>query len=72
MAPSTMGRWAAHRPIGPSAQRLLGRRLVGGAIGVRGAFRNLNYDVFVGAPIRKPEGYRTATATGGINFNYGF
>jgi hemolysin activation/secretion protein len=57
---------------GPSAQYLLGRHLAGGAVGVRGVFMDLNYDLFVGAPISKPEGYRTARVTGGFNLNYGF
>ena len=42
------------------------------AIGVRGQFMGLNCDVFIGAPIRKPEGLRTARTTGGISFNYSF
>ncbi|WP_307688823.1 ShlB/FhaC/HecB family hemolysin secretion/activation protein [Variovorax ginsengisoli] len=57
---------------GPSTQYLLGRHLAGGAVGLRGAFKGLNYDLFVGAPISKPEGYRTAKVTGGVNFNYSF
>lgn len=57
---------------GPSTASLLGRRLTGGVVGVRGAFRGLSYDVFVGAPIRKPEGYRSAKTTAGFNLNYSF
>lgn len=57
---------------GPSAQALLGNHLAGGVIGVRGTWRGLNYDVFVGAPISKPEGYRTASVTTGFNLNLSF
>jgi len=41
-------------------------------IGLRGALGGLNYDFFVGAPISKPEGFRTAGATAGFNLNYSF
>ncbi|MGI4780070.1 MAG: ShlB/FhaC/HecB family hemolysin secretion/activation protein [Janthinobacterium lividum] len=57
---------------GRSAQLLLGRHLAGGAVGVRGAFKGLNYDFSVGAPISRPQGYRTAKVTVGINLNYSF
>ncbi|MGR4869677.1 ShlB/FhaC/HecB family hemolysin secretion/activation protein [Variovorax sp. LARHSF232] len=50
----------------------VGTRLTGGVIGVRGAWRGLNYDGFVGAPIRMPEGFRTANVTAGFNLNYSF
>jgi hemolysin activation/secretion protein len=57
---------------GPSAEWLIGRRLSGGVIGLRGAVKGLNYDLFVGAPISKPEGYRTATTSAGFNLNFSF
>jgi hemolysin activation/secretion protein len=57
---------------GKSAEWLLGNHLAGGVIGVRGALKGLNYDVFIGAPISKPEGYRTAKATTGFNLNFSF
>ena len=60
---------------GASAQYLLGKRLTGGVIGLRGALplpKGLSYDVFVGAPIKKPEGYRTAKTTAGFNLNFTF
>jgi hemolysin activation/secretion protein len=57
---------------GASTRQLLGRHMVGGAVGVRGAFMGLNYDLFIGTPIRKPDGFRAARTTGGINFNYSF
>jgi hemolysin activation/secretion protein len=32
----------------------------------------LSYDFFMGAPISKPEGYRTAKTTFGFNLNASF
>ena len=57
---------------GPSTKYLLGNHLAGAVIGVRGAWKNLNYDLFVGAPVWKPEGYRTARVTAGFNLNVSF
>ncbi len=57
---------------GRSVAWLLGRHLAGGVIGVRGAWKGLNYDAFIGAPISKPEGYRTAAVTTGFNLNFSF
>ncbi|MBT2324086.1 ShlB/FhaC/HecB family hemolysin secretion/activation protein [Variovorax paradoxus] len=57
---------------GLSTELLAGRHLAGGVIGLRGALKGLNYDLFVGAPIAKPEGYRTARTTAGFNLNFSF
>lgn len=57
---------------GLSTEQLAGRHLSGGVIGLRGAWKGLNYDLFVGAPISKPEGYRTARTTAGFNLNFSF
>jgi len=57
---------------GASVKYLLGNHLAGAVIGVRGAFKRLSYDVFVGAPVWKPEGYRTGRVTGGVNLNVSF
>jgi len=60
---------------GASAEYLLGKRLTGGVLGLRGALdipKGLSYDFFVGAPIKKPEGYRTAKTTAGFNLNFTF
>jgi hemolysin activation/secretion protein len=57
---------------GRSTVDLLGRSLAGAVIGVRGQWSKLNYDFFVGAPISKPEGYRTAKVTLGFNLNASF
>ena len=60
------------RVSGRSTIDLLGRSLAGAVIGVRGQWTKLSYDFFVGAPIRKPEGYRTAKVTLGFNLNASF
>lgn len=51
---------------------LLGDYLAGAAAGVRGSWRKLNYDLFVGAPVSKPQGYRTAKTNIGFNLNQSF
>ncbi|MDP9929110.1 hemolysin activation/secretion protein [Variovorax paradoxus] len=57
---------------GRSTADLLGRNLAGAVIGVRGQWSKLSYDFFMGAPISKPEGYRTAKTTFGFNLNASF
>ena len=57
---------------GRSTAKLLGRHLAGAVVGVRGQWSKLSYDFFVGAPISKPEGYRTAKTTLGFNLNASF
>lgn len=51
---------------GPSAGILAGRELAGGVVGVRGNYRQFYYDVFVGAPIRKPAGFATSGPVAGF------
>jgi len=60
----------AGRVRGPAAQYLLGETLVGAVVGVRGnlAPKNvlgaaLNYDVSLGFPLSKPEGFKTSSPT---------
>ena len=57
---------------GPSTVFLLGDHLAGAVAGVRGAWNGLNYDLFAGAPISKPENYPTASLTGGFSLTYSF
>lgn len=60
---------------GPSAGLLLGQTLIGGAVGLRGQFKaggDLSYDGFIGTPIKKPQGFKTANATFGFNLSYSF
>jgi len=57
---------------GQSADLLVGRRLTGAALGLRGGYENLAWDVFAGAPVSKPDGFRTARHTGGVNLTWSF
>lgn len=51
---------------GPSSAFLIGRRLTGAAVGLRGSIGNAQYDLFVGAPVRQPQGFRTSHTTAGF------
>jgi hemolysin activation/secretion protein len=60
------------RVSGPSAHDLPGRQLTGFAFGLRGTLGFLHYDVFVGGPVHKPKGFRTAGATFGVGVSAQF
>lgn len=51
---------------GPSANFLVGKRLTGAVLGLRGAAGPALGEVFAGWPLRKPEGFRTAHMTLGF------
>ncbi len=61
---------------GQSSKKLVGQYLAGTVIGLRGGaasrFGNLSYDVFLGKPINKPQGFDTHKAVAGFNFNYAY
>ncbi len=57
---------------GPSAAALVGNRLTGGVIGLRGQAQKFQYDVFMGAPIQKPDHFKTASFTGGFSVSMSF
>lgn len=57
---------------GRSAELLVGTRLAGAVIGVRGAYRGLTYDVFAGRPLSKPQGFETADVAAGFNLSLSF
>jgi hemolysin activation/secretion protein len=57
---------------GPATLALTGKRLSGAVVGLRGQIKTLQYDVFVGAPVRKPELFRTAGTTAGFSANVNF
>jgi len=42
---------------GHSADLLLGTHLAGSVVGLRGAYKELQYDLFVGTPLSKPDGF---------------
>jgi hemolysin activation/secretion protein len=57
---------------GPSAPQLVGTRLTGAVIGLRGSTGGVQGELFAGWPLHKPEGFRTANATLGFWFATGF
>ncbi|WVD66651.1 ShlB/FhaC/HecB family hemolysin secretion/activation protein [Orbus sturtevantii] len=57
---------------GANSGYLLGNKLAGGALGVRGNVYGFSYDTFLGTPLYKPQGFKTDDVTLGftINWNY--
>ena len=66
--------WAVDggRVSGWSTENQLGHHLMGTAIGLRGGVKGFSYDVFMGRPMRKPEGFRTSDGVAGFNIGYSF
>ena len=61
-----VGGKTAHEP-----NPLVGTSLLGAVIGLRGQlFKSVSYDDFVGAPLKKPEHYRTDNVTTGFSLNW--
>lgn len=54
---------------GRSTADLTGKRLAGSVIGLRGGLSKFGWDVFVGKPVQKPDGFRTADTTAGFLFS---
>lgn len=50
----------------------LGHHLVGTALGLKGNWKGVYYDVFVGRPVRKPNGFRTSDQVAGFQLGYSF
>lgn len=57
---------------GPPTQWELGQTLAGGVIGLRGGWRGFAWDVFAGAPIRRPLGFQTDTPTTGFSLSWSY
>jgi len=57
---------------GPAADQQLGTHLAGMVLGLRGSWRGLAWDGFVGAPISKPIGFPAAYTTFGFSMNWSF
>ncbi|CDH26955.1 TpsB protein [Xenorhabdus bovienii str. Jollieti] len=57
---------------GRGADIIIGRTLAGGVLGFRGNIRpaNLSYDVSVGTPFSKPDGFKTDNAHIGFSLNW--
>jgi hemolysin activation/secretion protein len=60
----------AGRVFGPGAQTLLGDKMVGAAVGLRGSAAGLRYDMFAGWALVKPDGLKTATPSAGFSLSY--
>lgn len=57
---------------GQSSDLLPGRQLAGAVLGLRGGYRGFGYDAFIGKPIHKPQGFKTASTTAGFNLIWSF
>lgn len=57
---------------GPTSAALVGDRLAGAVAGARGQAGGLQYDFFAGAPLHKPERFRTARIASGFSVSYQF
>ena len=57
---------------GPSAAGQVGTSLTGAVLGLRGQWQGLAYDLFVGTPLAKPDGFRTSKVTAGFSLIYSF
>ena len=57
---------------GQSTASLVGTRLAGVAIGIRGLTAGLNYDIFVAQPLRKPAQFASASNTMGFSVTANF
>jgi len=57
---------------GPASAALVGTRLAGAVLGLRGSAGGVSYDVFVGAPVRKPDAFTTSRVVTGFSINASF
>ncbi|XKM14517.1 ShlB/FhaC/HecB family hemolysin secretion/activation protein [Orbaceae bacterium ac157xtp] len=57
---------------GANSGYLLGHRLTGGVIGLKGSHFGLYYDGFIGTPLHKPEGFKTDNVVLGFNLNWSY
>ncbi|WP_236585343.1 ShlB/FhaC/HecB family hemolysin secretion/activation protein [Dyella sp. EPa41] len=57
---------------GPPTQWELGQTLAGAVLGLRGGWRDFAWDVFVGAPIRKPRGFQTDNPATGFSLSWSY
>jgi hemolysin activation/secretion protein len=55
---------------GPSSDTLVGKRLTGAVLGLRGSAKGLSYELFAGQPVKKPGGFLTARTTAGFSLSW--
>ncbi|WP_243656863.1 ShlB/FhaC/HecB family hemolysin secretion/activation protein [Paucimonas lemoignei] len=60
------------RVWGPSTALLVGDKLAGTAVGLRGQWQQLQFDLSLGAPIYKPVGFRTRSWSPYLSLTYAF
>jgi hemolysin activation/secretion protein len=57
--------------FGPEANNLLGRRLAGAVVGLRGsAFKHVSYDVFIGGPLYQPDRFPNHWPVAGFSVSF--
>ncbi len=57
---------------GSATQWQIGDELAGAVLGLRGGYRGLYWDAFVGAPLHKPTGFQNAYTVTGFNLGWSF
>jgi hemolysin activation/secretion protein len=62
----------AGRVWGPSEAQLIGSKLAGAAIGMRGRWKSLQMDASLGTPLYKPEGFKTQRWSPSVSLTYAF
>ncbi len=55
---------------GRNTDALVGRSLTGGVVGIRGKYKNLGYDFFIGRPIKRPNNFDTSSVTSGFTLSF--
>ncbi|MEI7430733.1 MAG: ShlB/FhaC/HecB family hemolysin secretion/activation protein, partial [Betaproteobacteria bacterium] len=55
---------------GPSAEYLVGRKLTGAVVGLRGGSKDIYYDLFIGGALQKPEGFPVSRPVAGFLLSY--
>ena len=60
------------RVWGPSTELLVGDKLAGAALGLRGQWKQLYVDMALGTPLYKPEGFRTRNWNPYLSLTYAF
>jgi hemolysin activation/secretion protein len=57
--------------FGPEAHNLLGRRLAGAVIGLRGnLYQRVSYDAFIGGPLYQPAGFPNHWPVAGFSVSF--
>jgi len=57
---------------GQGSETLIGTRLSGGVLGLRGSYKGMFYDLFFGQPLGKPDGFNAVSSVVGFNLNWSF